>query len=428
MPTPGLTPDEIRRRTEAVEQALREGYSPIGVHGPKGSSLQEASIRLGDVKAQTLATHIRNGTLKPDWSLWNRGGPSQSRERPGYTPPPNSPPADLDGPILAKLRKAPGTIEEIAAACAVTPGQALDALLSLQSTGHNIHKLGERYSLEKTPAPADSRQIPEYVSRPDGTYCFGFTSDNHLGSKYSRLDVLNHLYDNFAKRGVDRVFNAGNWIDGEARFNKHDLLVHGMDAQCRYLAEHYPSRPGITTYAVAGDDHEGWYCQREGVDIGRYAERVMRGAGRTDWVDLGYMEAYVRLRHAKTGASSMLHVIHPGGGSAYALSYTTQKIAESYDGGDKPAVALVGHYHKLIYHLSRNVHMIQTGTTEDQTPFMRKKKLAAHVGGGICRLEQDERTGAITECDVSFKNFFVRDYYNNRWNMAADVELADRGV
>jgi protein involved in polysaccharide export with SLBB domain len=33
------------------------------------------------------------------------------------------------------------------------------------------------------------------------------------------------------------VFNAGNWIDGEASFNQHDLLVHGMDlASCGGLA------------------------------------------------------------------------------------------------------------------------------------------------------------------------------------------------
>lgn len=235
------------------------------------------------------------------------------------------------------------------------------------------------------------------------------------------------LYDEFAAKGVDRVFNAGNWIDGEARFNRFDLIVHGMDAQVRYLAENYPQRAGIVTYAVAGDDHEGWYVQREGVDIGRYAERTMRDAGRDDWVDMGYMEAFVALRHAETGQECKLHLMHPGGGSSYAISYTVQKIVENYEGGEKPAVLLAGHYHKMSYNTVRNVHAIQTGTTEDQTPFMRKKRLSAHVGGGICTLRQDPRTGAITSCEVQFLNFFVTGYYNGRWSGSGDVQHAARG-
>lgn len=330
--------------------------------------------------------------------------------------------------LKAALKRAPLTIDEIAEKFKTTRGRALVAVEELMASGANVHDFGGRFSINVAPAPRHEvgGDIPVYTSRPDGTYKFGFTSDNHLCSKYSRLDVLNDLYDHFERQGVDRVFNAGNWIDGEARFNMHDLLVHGMDRQVRYLAENYPRRPGITTYAVAGDDHEGWYCQRDGVDIGRYAERVMREQGRQDWVDLGYMEAYIRLVNAKTGQSCMLHVMHPGGGSAYAISYTVQKIVEGYDGGDKPAVLLAGHYHKLGYNLVRNVHCIQTGTTEDQTPFMRKKKLSAHVGGGIIELTQDEVTGAIKSCKVEFFNYFVRDYYNNRWSHSGDVQLADR--
>jgi biotin operon repressor len=337
---------------------------------------------------------------------------------------------DFDLPILRDaLRKSPMTAEGIAERFGISRARAEVALEDLQQQGLDVQEFGGRFSIGKAaPAPRHERglEIPEYHSRPDGTYIFGFTSDNHLCSKYSRLDVLNDLYDQFAAQGVDRVLNAGNWIDGEARFNMHDLLVHGMDAQLKYLADNYPTRPGLVTYAVAGDDHEGWYCQREGVDIGRYAQNVMREAGRNDWVDMGYMESYVRLVNSQSGESTMLHLMHPGGGSSYAVSYTVQKIVEGYDGGDKPAVLLAGHYHKMSYNLARNVHAIQTGTTEDQTPFMRKKKLSAHVGGGICRLTQDPKTGAIKSCRVEFFNYFVRSFYNNRWNMAGDVRHADR--
>ena len=268
----------------------------------------------------------------------------------------------------------------------------------------------------------------EYMSRKDNSYHFGVVSDNHLGSKYERLDVLNELYDIFSLSGVDRVYNAGNWIEGESRFNHHELLVHGMDAQVIYLAKNYPERQGITTYAVSGDDHEGWYAQREGVDIGKYAESTMRQFGRLDWVNLGYMEAHVRLVNANSGKSAIMAVVHPGGGSAYALSYAVQKIIESLEGGQKPAVGIYGHYHKMWAGNIRNVWCLQPGFTKDQDSFMRKKRLEAHVGGVLVTLGQDPESGAITEFLPNMKRYFARGFYDGRWSHSGNVALPDRGI
>jgi predicted phosphodiesterase len=342
-------------------------------------------------------------------------------------PKPVSAVADPVALIRGLLKRSSGSLASLSTSSGLTQGQVLDAIHALSSGGANVRQFGELWSLEKTPEVAQD-DAQAYLSRSDGTYCFGFMGDTHLGSKYARLDVLNDLYAKFKTRRVDRVFHAGNWIDGEARFNKYDLLVHGMDRQVQYLAEHYPQN-GLTTYAVAGDDHEGWYCQREGVDIGRYAERAMRDAGRTDWVNLGYMEAYIPLRHAQSGAVSRLHLIHPGGGSAYATSYTVQKIVEAYEGGEKPAVLLAGHYHKLEFLNVRNVWVVQTGCTQDQTPFARKKKLHFSIGGGVMTLHQDAESGAITGAAVEFFQYFNRGFYeNNRWSHSGDVVLPDRGA
>lgn len=322
------------------------------------------------------------------------------------------------------LKKGPLSAEEIAVKLGLTKASAVSMVKAARKQDIAIDEVAGKYVLRGATAPPafmGQDKLPVYKSRPDGTYVFGACSDNHLGSKYARLDVLNELYDIYAEEGVDRVYNAGNWIDGEARFNKHDLLVHGMDGQLEYLAQHYPQREGIHTYAVAGDDHEGWYAQHFGVDIGRRAEQTMRQHGRKDWHDLGYMEAHIILRHAKTGAEATLACVHPGGGSAYALSYSIQKIIEALDGGEKPAVGLYGHYHKLWAGNIRNVWAIQTGTTEDQTPFMRKNKLAAHVGGTIVTLKQDPKTGAITRCKVELLRWFNRGFSNGRWNHGGDV-------
>ena len=326
--------------------------------------------------------------------------------------------------VLGILKQQPHTVAQLAIRLKITEGLAHELCKSLYEAGHNVFRNSENYySVEKAPPPnvaRDDRHV--YESTDEGQYKFGVVSDTHLCSKYYRADVLNKLYEWFASQGVTRVYHAGNWIDGEARFNKHDLVVHGMDAQLRYLAEHYPTYPGVATYSVAGDDHEGWYNQREGVDIGRYAETKMEDAGRTDWVNLGYMEAFVELRHKPSGKSSQMLVMHPGGGSAYAISYTSQKIVESLTGGEKPAVLLVGHYHKMELLNIRNTWVLQCGCTKDQDPFMRKKRIEAHIGGTIMELHQDH-TGAIMDCLVWMKRFFNTGYYNDRFSLSGPVVL-----
>jgi hypothetical protein len=356
--------------------------------------------------------------------------PEWFKPRPDVQPSPvfiNPERAPLLNDLQAALKK-PLTLDGLAEKCRVTPGQALDGLYALRARGVNVQHFGEQWSLEKAPDHGSALAPAAYVSRPNGRYRFGWLGDTHLCSKYERLDVLRDLYKRFAVSDLDRIFHAGNCIDGEARFNKFDLLVHGMDAQIGYLAEHYPTAEGLKTYAICGDDHEGWYCQREGVDIGKYIDHEMKAAGRTDWVNLGYMEAFVPLQHAQSGKTAQLHLVHPGGGSSYATSYTVQKLVESYSGGSKPAVLLAGHYHKLEFINVRNVWCIQTGCTQDQTPFARKKRLHYAVGGGICELEQDADTGVIVGCTVQMFHYFDRGFENYRWSLSGDVVLPDRGV
>jgi hypothetical protein len=415
---------EAYRRNGALGYALVQGLGKSAFDSRVRVAIERKMVTREDRKTTPLDKPMPTEAELDRWLIEH-----------GYksaTPPPL--PAALAkqpvDPLVIKqilMKKATSAVE-LALRFKTSEEEITETLHTMSAQGVNVQKFGDLWSIQTAPAPKYRNRLPVYKSRPDNTYKFGFCSDNHLGSKYARLDVLNDLYDKFAEQGVDRVLNAGNWIDGEARFNKHDLIVHGMDAQVRYLVENYPSKPGIVTYAVTGDDHEGWYGQSTGVDIGRYTERAMQDAGRTDWIDMGYMECFIGLVNVNTEAFCRLHLMHPGGGSAYAVSYTVQKIVEGYDAGEKPAVLLAGHYHKLAYNIVRGVFTIQTGTTEDQTPFMRKKKLSAHVGGGICDLTQDPETGQITACKVEFFTYPVREFMNDRWSMSGGVQWADRGL
>jgi hypothetical protein len=279
-----------------------------------------------------------------------------------------------------------------------------------------------KFSMEHETPPLGTSEDRrwELVSNKDNTFRFAAFGDFHAASKYCRPEVREDLTRRAEAFGAQCIFDTGNWIDGEARFNRYDLEVSGLDGQCRHLAKIYP-KTKLPTYAIAGADHEGWYVKSEGVDVGRYCESVMREMGHK-WTNLGYMQADIVLVNANTRRTCILRDMHAGGGSAYALSYRPQKIVESFEGGDKPAVLLIGHYHKLDAGLVRNVFYAQTGCGQDQTPFMAQKAIEAHVGGVLIEIEQDPETGAIISYMPQIRRYYNRQYYfaagkaNNRWS------------
>jgi hypothetical protein len=112
---------------------------------------------------------------------------------------------------------------------------------------------------------------------------------------------------------------------------------------------------------------------------------------------------------AKKGEAWM-RVMHGGGGTAYALSYKPQKIVESFQGGEKPNILLIGHYHKFSHDYIRDVHTIQMGCTQDLTPFMLSKHIQAHVGGGIIDFCQAD-TGEINNFRCQWFPFYDRKFY-----------------
>lgn len=414
MAAPRLSREIAEETVARVQACVDDGYSLVG----KPSAVMEAARRSGVSEGTMNARYKRAATLYGLAAV-----PRNSAVEAAVSSPP-----DLSERIRSLLLLAPLTLSSLTAKTGAPLGLVIDALGALESRGIKLHRVGDRYEIPKLIEPAYVSRGAEVVvtSRPDNTFLFGVAGDKHIASKYHREDVLSDLYRRFEDAGVDAVFDTGNWIDGEARFNRYDILAHGLDAQVRLMAASHP-KSSITTYAVWGDDHEGWYAQREGIDVGKYAAQVMAEAGHA-WVDIGFMEAHVILRNHETGAESMMTVVHPGGGSAYATSYAPQKAIEALEGGEKPAVILFGHWHKLEALNVRNVWSIQTGTCQDQTPFARKKRLDFHVGGLLLRLEQDPVSGAIIGCAPDMKRYFNRGFYDRRWSHHGGVTRVERSL
>ena len=319
----------------------------------------------------------------------------------------------LDAQVKKLLLKRSYTLVELSNKLNVVPRFVEESVERLKSQSHSVSLEPEGISIEKTPRQTAERLVVnsrDFIE--DGVWRkFGALGDTHLASKYSRLDVLRCAYKIYEEEGINTVYHGGNIIDGECRFNKHDLVTRsGMAAQVEYLINEYPQTKGITTYFVVGDDHEGWWTQREGIDVGAYIEAEAEKAGRNDLKYIGYLERDVELK-AKRGSAAM-RVMHSGGGAAYAISYTTQKIVESLQGGEKPRILLVGHHHKFEHGYPREVHTVQTACTQDQTPFMRKNKIQAMVGFTVIKFHQAD-TGEINRFAAEFVPFYDRDFYYN---------------
>lgn len=259
------------------------------------------------------------------------------------------------------------------------------------------------------PEPAFGYLPLEHIDRGDWI-TFGLVGDTHLACQECRLEALHAQYDLFESEGISNVLHAGNMVDGYLpRINGASVLCTSIDDQTQYVINNYPKRKRIITHFITGDDHEGWW-QKEGFNWGAYLSTIAKEQGREDLNYIGHVEADVEVKAKGARGSTIIKVQHPGGGSAYSRSYTGQKMVESFQGGEKPAVMVQGHYHVSNYMHDRNVHVISLPGFQDQTIFARKKRLRMEIGGAILRFKVDV-VGAITRCQVEFNMFFDRGYY-----------------
>lgn len=311
---------------------------------------------------------------------------------------------------VKKFLRSPHSITEIANQFDKAPKEIHNIIYTLKEEKYNLVIKKDKLELSGNMQQGGLRVI-NLSAFENIPYKFGIISDNHLNSKYERLDILHACYDIFEKEGVRDVYNAGNWIDGEARFNKFDLYNHGITPQIEYFLDHYPQRDGITTHYIAGDDHEGWFVQREKIDIGGYAQLMAEKRGRFDLKYLGYVEADIQFKSPK--GRSIMKIMHPGGGSAYALSYAPQKVIESFTGGEKPNILIIGHYHKADYMFYRNTHILQAACTQDQTPFLRKNKIQVSLGAWIVEMQQS-KDGNIQRFKPEYLAFYDKGYYEKK--------------
>lgn len=294
--------------------------------------------------------------------------------------------------VLLNALRHPSTIEQLADAVDRSPSTVRARIDELRAEGYHILQTGEHYSLPRSVVPAET--IVDH--RQNSTrLTIGVVSDTHLGSKYQQLTYLRRFYRICADRGIRRIYHAGDIIDGEGLYRGHEynIFVRGLDEQVDYAAEHYPEEEGVETEFVGGN-HDLSFVKKAGADpCVRIAEK------RPDMKYHGPYSAWIRLTNG-----AMMYLLHPDGGAAYALSYKLQKIIESFEGGRKPHLLFVGHWHQRAYIFNRNVHGFLAACFQAQTEYERRKALQPSIGGTILTLEFDD-DGAIHRVTPEFVNF-----------------------
>lgn len=262
---------------------------------------------------------------------------------------------------------------------------------------------------QKLPKPEPYQHLPVNVINHGEWVNIGLVGDTHMCCKEERLSELHTQYDLFASEGIKTVLHAGNMVDGYiAKINGSSLYTTSIDGQTEYVIDNYPARRGITTYYITGDDHEGWWM-KEGFNWGAYLALRAKHEGRNDLVYAGHVESDIELQIGRK--PTIIKVQHPGGGSAYARSYTGQKQVESLEGGEKPHILVQGHYHVSNHMVERNIHVVSLPGFQDQTIFARKKRLRMEVGGAILSFKVNPNDGTVTRCRVEYNHYFTRGYY-----------------
>lgn len=281
-------------------------------------------------------------------------------------------------------------------------------------TYKRVYGFLRKHKEESKPVVDDKKKIAvqnqepkHYEGKWDGTEVirFGVIGDTQIGSKYTQLTYLHQFYDICEKEGITNVYHTGDVTDGLKMRPGHEYELYEIsaDEMREDVVKNYPKRDGITTHFITGN-HDASIYKHVGYDIGQAIANL-----RPDMKYLGRDCAVINLTPKCT-----LELRHPWDGTAYALSYKMQKMIEAMESDSKPNILAVGHYHKAEYIFYRNVHALQTGCFQGQTPFTRGKGISVHMGGWIVSIRVD-KDGYIQGFAPEYIPFYysIKDDYKN---------------
>ena len=262
-----------------------------------------------------------------------------------------------------------------------TMGRYLRAARKRNVKGNDMNKtirdISEMYSQDELRAIArGGRIMPGVAKVPIINFSgkrirIGHITDTHIGSSYFNEGRTNQVFEEFKKEKVDFITHSGDVTEGMSNRAGHiyELDHLGYAAQKAEAIKIFSQWKDTDIYAIDGN-HDRWFLKSNGA---RVVEDISMALDNFHFI--GHDEGDISLNGKAT-----LKLWHGEDGNSYALSYRLQKILESLSGGEKPNILIAGHVHKYVTIFERNVYAIGVGTLQRQTPWMRGKRIAAHVG------------------------------------------------
>jgi len=270
----------------------------------------------------------------------------------------------------------------------------------------NLSEKEAKKVIEGLKKPQISKQQKNKIYFPERSVKFLAFSDTHMGHKAYRPDIMDKMTKDAKRQKVDFAINCGDTLEGMSGREGHiyELTDLGYTQQMKRFGDEFEKFDKVgdnfKVHSIeAQNSHSGWYKNKgnQGVDIGQELEKQNK-----HYNFLGFDEQKLELENGLE-----IGLRHPGGGTAYALSYKLQKYINSMSGGQKPHLLFEGHFHKSMYMFYRNIHAFESGTLADQTPFMKKKNTPAHIGYWIVEAKLNRnKNKKVERVNSQFVPFF----------------------
>jgi predicted phosphodiesterase/transposase len=244
-----------------------------------------------------------------------------------------------------------------------------------------LKKIKERYTPEELKRIADGGGLapqtkpPLVVDFKGEVIKFAHFTDTHIGSVFFVRKYLEDAIKEAERQGCSFIAHTGDVLEGLSgrKGQIYELTHTSIDGQ-EGLAVELFSKWRKPIYFVDGN-HDRWTSK----EVGHNSVKTIAAQLEKGWY-LGQDEGEVRLKGVR------VKLFHGEDTSSYATSYRVQKLVESFPGGDKPNVLLVGHTHKQLYAFERHIHCVSGGALSLQSSWMRSKRLAHHAGFWIIEM------------------------------------------
>ena len=237
-----------------------------------------------------------------------------------------------------------------------------------------------------------------YVHTPIIPRCYTIEicllSDPHYASVFDRVDVMEWIYDECERRGIDSIFCAGDLTDGYYPLrpnHQKNQKVNGYDAVLEYVLNVHPYSRYIKFFTIAGN-HDKAFKKSDNKNI---CEEIAKK--RSDIVYLGEDSADVQI------GKLLLHIYHGYGRSKKSL---LERIQDYYQklSENVPDILQMGHIHHSFFDVINGTYAFQAAALTNQTDPVGKGDWGCEISCWFVKISFDE-FGNVIEVIPELKTF-----------------------